>query len=229
MFGNKVGGYEQAPGASPVARVARSTPTRTCGSPPTRPAGRPTASASTPTYPGYEPNYTKALYAKGYDTLDANNQPIAPAVNPDKGMSGWCAGCHATYNGRNGSEDSTYNAGDGGGFKKRHRHPMNVPLSNYTQDDWGGNSSMIVTDMPLPLDHDLGEGTTATNTESDWLECLTCHRAHGTGAKMSGWADEYAADPSDDIADFVSRSGSGDPSALLRLDNRGVCEVCHNK
>jgi hypothetical protein len=225
VYGNKVGGYEQVTGVTTgPGSPLDPNPNGWVSSNET---GWPTGGFRLHIgYPSYEPNYTSAKYAKGYDVLDANNQPIAPAVNPDKGMSGWCAGCHATYNGRNGSEDSTYNAGDGGGLKKRHRHPMNVPLSNYHGPDW---QSMIVTDNPLPLDHDLGEGPSAANTDSDWLECLTCHRAHGTAASMVGWADEYAADPSDDIADFVSRSGSGDPSALLRLNNRGVCEVCHNK
>jgi Doubled CXXCH motif (Paired_CXXCH_1) len=224
VFGNKVGGYEQTGATTGPGSPLDPNPNGWVSSNET---GWPTGGFRLHIgYPGYEPNYTTALYAKGYDVLDGSNQPIAPVVNANKGMSGWCAGCHATYNGRGGSEDSTYNAGDGGGLIKRHRHPMNVPLSNYAGPDW---ESMIVTTNPLPLDHDLGEGPTAANTASDWLECLTCHRAHGTAATMVGWADEYAADPSDDIADFVSRSGSGDPSALLRLDNRGVCEVCHNK
>ena len=70
------------------------------------------------------------------------------------------------------------------------------------------------------------------NAKSDWVECLTCHRAHGTSAIMEGYADEKtkaAHDNGDDIADFVSRSGTDDPSALLRSNNRGVCEACHNK
>lgn len=173
-------------------------------------------------YPDYQPNYTTPMYAKGYNMA-------AGTTNPAKGMSGWCAGCHATYNGQAGSEDSTYNAGDGGGLKMRHRHPINVPLSNYA----GPDADSMVVDK-LPLAHDLGEkgataDMTAANAKSDWIECLTCHRAHGTSVTMTGWANQLAADPNDDVADFVSRSGSGDPSALLRMNNRGVCEACHNK
>jgi hypothetical protein len=233
VFGNKVGGYEQVTGAASGAPGSPLDPNPN-GWVSSNETGWPAGGFRLHRdYPAYQPNYTKALYAKGYDVLAANNTPLpSPVVNPDKGMSGWCAGCHATYNGRSavvggpGSQNSTYNAGDGGGFKMRHRHPMNVPLSNYHGPDY---QSMIVTDQVLPLDHDITEGPTTTNTSSDWLECLTCHRAHGTAATMKGWANEYAIDPSDDIADFVSRSGSGDPSALLRLNNRGVCEVCHNK
>lgn len=42
--------------------------------------------------------------------------------------------------------------------------------------------------------------------------CLTCHRSHGTNAQMTGVAANVA--PAHD-------------SALLRLDNRGVCASCH--
>lgn len=176
-------------------------------------------------YPDYQPNYTTPMYAKGYDMKTT-------AVNADKGMSGWCAGCHATYNGRAGSQDNVYNAGDGLGLGMRHRHPINVPLTNYQ----GADSDRMVIDK-LPLDHDIAEAgqttsMTASNTKSDWVECLTCHRAHGTAATMNGWANQTAqqvntTDPR--YPDFVSRSGSGDPSALLRNNNRGVCEACHNK
>ena len=48
----------------------------------------------------------------------------------------------------------------------------------------------------------------------DEVVCTTCHIPHGTSAQMTGFA--------------VGQSAAGD-SALLRLDNRGVCEVCHQK
>jgi len=119
---------------------------------------------------------------------------------------------------------SVYNAGDGGGLRMRHRHPVNVPLSNFN-----GQVDLVV-DNGLPLAHDLDvseNGNTGGNDDSDWIECLTCHRAHGTVANMEG----FAADGSLPVdVDGVSRNNFvGDPSALLRQDNRGVCEACHNK
>jgi hypothetical protein len=170
-------------------------------------------------YPNYKPNYTAAKYAKGYDMA-------AGTVNENKGMSGWCSGCHATYNNKasdyatGGGFSSTYNAGDGFGFTERHRHPVNVELAVFK-----GQESLVTTDT-LPLAHDLTETGNTSNGMSDWIECLTCHRAHGTNATMSGWASaaggEMAGQP------FVANSG-GEVSALLRMDNRGVCEACHNK
>jgi cytochrome c553 len=172
-------------------------------------------------YPGYQPNYTTPMYAKGY------NQP-AGSINDTKGMSGWCAGCHSVYlepvstftksdGSTYQSSASIYNAGDGAGLKLRHRHPINVALNTYNGADAG---SMIVN-SGLPLAHDLSEEGNPTNASSDWIECLTCHRAHGTSAIMTG----YAANPGAyDLPPFPA-----DQYSLLRRDNRGVCEACHNK
>jgi len=190
-------------------------------------------------YPGYVPNYTAPLYARGYDA----NASTGP-VNTAKGMSGWCVGCHSTYMINNdgtpwsGATQEllksdgttytamawTYDAADGAGLQLRHKHPINVPLSNYNGPD---KTSMIVTSQVLPLAHQFEGDGTVVSESADWVECLTCHRAHGTAAQMTG----YALDGSLVVdLDGVSRNNfPASPSALLRRDNRGVCEVCHNK
>jgi len=174
--------------------------------------------------PAYQPNYTTPMYAKGYD--------MATGVeNPSKGMSGWCSGCHSTYLGNPDQTftpavgsvyqalATTYNAGDGLGYKLRHKHPMNVELSTYDGPD---KASMIITALPLPLANDLSEKGAPSNTDSDWIECLTCHRAHGTIASMEG---TYSSGTDPELPAFPAN----EVSALLRRDNRGVCEACHNK
>ena len=180
------------------------------------------------TYIGtYVPNYTTALYAIPTST--------------SKGMTGWCVGCHTTYNvATRGSSpasgtpnyifDSTsvYNAGDGLGLVARHRHPMNVPLSNYA-----GARSVVVSDISLglPVDHPqkvVGAGSVYANSDytgSDWIECLTCHNAHGSVAKMTGFSDLTTLTAGDLGYRGVMPAGSN----LLKLDNRAVCERCHNK
>lgn len=183
----------------------------------------------------YTPDYTEAMYAKAPDR-DGDSLPDA-----DKGMSGWCAACHTQYLQKTGavydpapglpmetemsslvaSETLAYDSLDGWGAVVRHRHPVNVPLTNYL-----GQRSLVVTDNPLPLAHDPAD--VATNDDSDWIDCLTCHVAHGSNATMSGYAN--IADNTDPEAD----SGTGglpvtSDNALLRGDNRYVCEVCHNK
>ena len=55
------------------------------------------------------------------------------------------------------------------------------------------------------------EGSVTVEGESTGLvTCMTCHRSHGTTAQMTGPLAE-----------------SGISSALLRIDNRGVCFACH--
>lgn len=179
-------------------------------------------------YPLYEPSYTVPKYAKGYDMLQIATTGVI-ATDTAKGMSGWCIGCHSVYMTSNdasraaGGYDAadTYGNAVPVGFAARHRHPINVPLTNYL-----GNDTMIADNPLLPLAHSLEESATGpVQDESDWIECLTCHRAHGTSATMIGWANEKAALTGDEVPDFISTT----PSALLRLDNRGVCEGCHNK
>ena len=162
------------------------------------------------TFDAYIPNYTKAQYS------------VAPGGDATKGMTGWCIGCHTTY----ATKTSQYDAGDGFGFVDRHRHPMNVPLSNFA-----GPRSLIVTDLPAPiaLAHNTDANGAVTNSSSDWIECLTCHNAHGASTVMTGWAN--VADPANDPQ---ANSGLGgtpptNDSALLKMDNRGVCEACHNE
>lgn len=155
----------------------------------------------------YVPNYTDPQYAK------------APGNDPTKGMSGWCSACHQAYM----STASTYNAGDGFGTLLRHRHPVNVPLTNFLM----ASRPLVVSNEPsVPLAHDPGEHVASS---SDWIDCMTCHRAHGTSAVMTGWANV-----ADVVNDYRPNTGVGgvppaNASALLRLDNRSACERCHNK
>jgi len=159
-------------------------------------------------YSSYVPNYTKAQYA------------VAPGADPLKGMSGWCTGCHTTYM----TESSVYNANDGFFKVTRHRHPINVALSTFQ-----GPRDLVVTETVLPLAHVAGDATgSQANTTDDWIECLTCHNAHGASSVMTGFAN--VADSTNPLPN--SGSGGVDPandSALLKLDNGGVCEACHNK
>jgi predicted CXXCH cytochrome family protein len=162
----------------------------------------------------YTPDYTNPRYAK------------APGSDPTKGISAWCAACHTQYNTWDSAgvrkTSSVYDANDGFGSVGRHRHPVNVPLSNFL-----GPRSLVVTSNPLPLAHG-SSADYATQDSSDWLDCLTCHVAHGSSATMSGYAN---------VADSTNpepNSGSGsvppdDGNALLRSNNRGVCEACHNQ
>lgn len=98
---------------------------------------------------------------------------------------------------------------------------------NYENHNWNVTNS---DESPT------ANGYFGANTVHDWIECLTCHRAHGTDATMSGFAGATLRPtliegyntviPDSGTDDGVPPTGD---SALLRADNRGVCERCHNK
>lgn len=202
-------------------------------------------------YPGYQPNYTTAKYAKGYNQPQMVSLDGTAGINPSKGMSGWCSGCHTQYSmyvsnppvtpSRGAtvaaSFATTYAAGEWVGgppsnLMVRHRHPMNVELNNYQ----GPDRDMLLGAIPsleptLPLAHGFNErGAAQTPQASDWIECLTCHRAHGTKATMTGFASEAGMESIVDETGFPTNPYVGNEvSALLRVNNRGVCEGCHNK
>jgi predicted CXXCH cytochrome family protein len=195
VYGVKVGGYDLADNPTPYVYSNE----------PGYPAGgfrlHENAIAD-----GYVPNYTTPQYRKGADR--------------QKGLSGWCVGCHTFYLGDDVSIATTYNVGDIYPNVERHRHPVNVPLSNFK-----GPRPVVVAGNTLPLAHSAGETSVAP---SDWVDCITCHYAHGSTAEMTGYAN--VADPSDPV--FMTGDGGVAPassSALLRGNNRYVCQACHNK
>jgi predicted CXXCH cytochrome family protein len=128
------------------------------------------------------------------------------------GTSSLCAACHGAYHvtrpgsGSDNSDDGMGNP-DYGGDISSFAHRVDMPYG------YGGNANPETIGMGgyfLPL---------AESGVNDQVVCMTCHMPHGTAAQMTG------------IADGVGLPGdtSATDSALLRLDNRGVCEVCHQK
>ena len=199
----------------------------------------------------YRPNYTAPEYAFQ-----------SPVAGTQRSMSGWCAGCHQQYIIRespydygtyeaNGSDPHSPNTPPGEAYN-RHRHPMNITLAagvgedrslmepvrlqpaisideSQTAGGWGDTYA-------LPLEARPGSPLPRGEWDfQDYMGCLTCHRAHGTDAAMSGWAEAtIEQNPITGIWGPVLAPGNGgveptNDSALLRFDNRGVCEHCHNK
>ena len=129
------------------------------------------------------------------------------------GMSSICAACHQAYHetGEDVGHDVT-NQNAGGGFT----HRIDMP--------WNGDA---LTDPFIGLGTDNPEtvgmgGYTVPLAGSD-VVCMTCHLPHGTSAAEDGFA---AGDFDPDGPQGPVPAGD---SSLLRLDNRGVCEVCHQK
>jgi predicted CXXCH cytochrome family protein len=133
------------------------------------------------------------------------------------GMSGFCGACHEAYHetGQDVGNDVA-NQNFGGGFT----HRIDMP--------WNGDAlTDPLTGMGTANPETVGYGgfflPLAESGTNDAVACTTCHLPHGTAAQMTGFADP-AFDPSGPLGPIPA----GD-SSLLRLDNRGVCEVCHQK
>jgi len=161
----------------------------------------------------YEPNYTTELYARAPSSV--------------KGISGWCAGCHSTYltwdSAGQFKADWDYDEGDKWkgapvGRRIRHRHPVNVALSEFN-----GLGSPLSLATTLPLGHDAASENpdNVTNDLDDELNCMSCHVAHGSDEPTpTGYASR-------DVSGTVFLQHKS--SVLLRLPNYGVCQSCHNK
>lgn len=161
----------------------------------------------------YDPDYSTPMYAK------------APADDPARGMSGWCSACHDRH--RAAGQSSASDAGgastsiaDGPGDVGGSGHPVNTPLGAYR-----GPRPIRLAGLTLPVAHDPGSRTPGA-TAGDWIDCLTCHRAHGSAAAQTDWSGVTAsAGASPPGAADEERSEAG--NALLRLGGVGVCEACH--
>jgi predicted CXXCH cytochrome family protein len=229
----RVGGYDSATGEIPSPFVI----SREAGYPETGWLKHTDGAAQ---MGAYTPNYTSPLYAY--------QPPAIPEGGTDpefRSMSAWCGACHTQYVYRDDTTrtpPTTYDyssapngGGTGmGGNVARHRHPVNITL---TAGVGAGRSlqAEVKLDSLIPLELKpsnaaIYKGVVGNWGTDDYLGCLTCHRAHGTDATMTGWATaKLGADTYPSIVTTVGGVNPNWTSALLRTDNRGVCERCHNK
>lgn len=150
----------------------------------------------------------------------------------------WCSTCHTRYNAISGA----YKVDSGDAvFTFQHAvykliNPLSpgtgTPWVSTTTSDWGsGTDAGTVTAVSGVFNK--------TGTTTHAPKCLACHVAHGTDASMtskvtsqfspgvnfSGSGSAQVVGPAD--GDGSTNVALG--STLLRLNNRGVCESCHNK
>jgi len=117
------------------------------------------------------------------------------------GQSSFCAACHNAYHKTAAGQGSTL---DNGTYTHR------VDMANAPAVETVGFGGYT-----LPL------GETGTQNR---VVCQTCHLPHGSSSAMSGYANGGPTG-----AGTLPGNTTATDSALLRLDNRGVCEVCHQK
>ena len=125
------------------------------------------------------------------------------------GTSTLCAACHSAYHETaEGVGSDTGGQSFGGGFT--HRVDMPYSYGNNDNPETIGFTDTFSVTVQVPL---------AQSGEGDYVVCMTCHIPHGSSAEMVGNADGGG---------LPGETASTD-SALLRLDNRGVCQACHQK
>ncbi len=131
--------------------------------------------------------------------------PIEYTRNYQAGLSAWCEGCHHVY----GEPVGPYDIGDGQGPVIRYKHIVEVTLNDNAR-----LNGLPATD--LPMNDKSGNGRSSEDT----ISCMTCHRAHGTTATVTGFATLAK------VSRGILPKGPN-ASMLLRMDNRGVCINCH--
>jgi predicted CXXCH cytochrome family protein len=81
----------------------------------------------------------------------------------------------------------------------------------------GSRSTPLAGESIFMYRHTSTENTKVTGSKN----CITCHVSHGSNASGAGTESSRVLNPGDTTA------AAGD-SRLLRVDNRGVCMMCHN-
>ena len=130
-------------------------------------------------------------------------------------MTQWCAQCHTRYDAVNASADGMGGPGhtNSGDLLFPYRHMTR--FENWTNCGVCHKGPGGTGRAPDPL----GVGSSGFSHEP---VCLSCHVAHGSAAQMGVSAGAVA------WPNGATTPSGNARSSLLRLDNRGVCQGCHD-
>jgi hypothetical protein len=164
------------------------------------------------------------------------------SIYPDD-ISNFCGACHTDY---------LNTAGDGStasGVSGNYRHKINMAADNGLNKDKDlggldarndGSFGYIDGTLQLPL------GTVSANPVGapgtvNVVVCTSCHFAHGTGAEMTksvinnttGTNTAVSTNSAGGQEFYLLENGAGnikyETIKNLRMDNRAVCQNCHNR
>jgi predicted CXXCH cytochrome family protein len=119
------------------------------------------------------------------------------------GSTNWCGACHNKFR-------ETVVDGHASNLFGMYRHPTKAHIITNPK-----NTSIISGTPP--------EGVGTPGFAKGFVACLSCHRAHSTVATIQGWATAWPRDAADPAG-----GAQGTTSALLRMNNRGICWNCHD-
>ncbi len=168
----------------------------------------------------------RAVYMRiNYDYSAGNTEnKTRQTMEYGKGFNAWCGACHDRFNteGAGAANRSGSNSVDNGLGANKYRHKMGVML---TSTGHTGFSTSLKDGLPLATST-TGSRDAAT-TDTKYLNCLTCHRAHGSSASVTiGYKRFRSYDTIYGSATDTIGTSLG-ASALLRLPERDVCFKCH--
>jgi cytochrome c551/c552 len=132
----------------------------------------------------------------------------------------FCGACHYDY--------AMGDGGKSGIYDQKYRHkmamPANMGYNNKDTNDRSLNLGLNSTNMKKLILPTASVGAGGTDRK---LICTTCHFAHGTFTTTEGVKqyDEMRLNNTTKL----NTVGGWETSKNLRLDNRGVCQNCHNR
>ncbi len=148
--------------------------------------------------------YTTENYWKSWSATD-------PAFYEK--ISEWCALCHTRIMASDEGGTSAVTSSGDAVFTYRHRTSYTV--AEYEKVEKEGSP----TKGPAL-------GSTAMGAKPN---CIQCHVAHGTDSTMAEYAGEVKFPNGSTESETNKLVTKPEDSFLLRLNNRGVCQTCHNK
>jgi len=137
------------------------------------------------------------------------------------GQSNLCAACHGSYHTTTAGSGSDATVATNGGYSHRVDMSWNVvPPASVTvgannPETVGFNDGTTTVTVPLAQTGVVGGNV---------VVCQTCHMPHGTSAQMTGHANGGPGG-----GGTLPGNTTATDSALLRLNNRAVCQACHQK
>ena len=163
-----------------------------------------------------DPSNPKATHVDVTGNIESNEGATKDYTSTKykTGITDFCSACHTQYKtnpGTGAGPYAAYDSNDGNGSVAKYRHPIDGILSN--GDLMTGNSKTIAENMTAHTELPVEQTAFGVIAGSDKVVCATCHQAHGTSATTSA-------------ASTVDPANS---ATLLRLDNRGVCQDCHQR
>jgi predicted CXXCH cytochrome family protein len=140
------------------------------------------------------------------DPMNSGWNGVTEPTNSTGAMTAWCIQCHTRYNG------------------------YAVDANGVITTAQGSHPSSLVAQQPEDAVFMYKHGTTR-------IGCEQCHVSHGSNAVMAAADSSFSLnylDPSGTKPPTVANVGlagntptSGD-SRLLKVDNRGTCQMCHD-